>query len=255
MARKAKKDNETPVGKIDHPHPETILIDVGMIDRAEWNPNVMKDRKFNKLVEQIREVGILENIVVRKTEKDRYEVVSGHWRYDAAKVAGYEKVPCVIREDWDDDKAKIQNMRFNVLKGDIDPLKFSKMWDDIAKSYDNEELKALMGFVEDREFERLYIDIKKSLPDEVAGKLDKAKNEIKTVDDLSNIVNELFTKHGDTLDRSYMIFSYGGKEHLYIVMGKELRKKMEFVKEKSSAEDRDINEVMLEMMRDGGTGQ
>lgn len=230
-------------------HKETVIISFDKIDNAEWNPNTMTGTKFDKLIAQIAEVGILENIVVRKTDEDRFEIVSGHQRAAAAKIVGYTDIPCTIKKSWNRSKAVIQNMRFNILKGKIDPLKFTKMFDSLSKEYQPEILKDMMGFEEEAEFDRLYIQLRKELPDELKDKLDKSKNEIKTVDDLSNIINKLFSEYGGTLERSYMVFSYGGKEHLYISMNKQLRKKMEFIKEKSDAENRDINDVMMEAMK------
>lgn len=241
------KDNSDKDDKLKK-HGKTVIIPLDKIDGAEWNPNTMSGAKFDRLVAQIAEEGVLENIVVITKEDDRFLIISGHKRAAAARVAGYKDIPCRIKKGWDYGKTVIQNMRFNILKGKIDPLKFTKAFNSLSKEYQPGVLKDMMGFEDETEFERLYIQLREDLPPELQKKLDESKSEIKTVEDLSNIINKIFSEYGDTLERSYMVFSYGGREHLYIVMDKKLRKKMEFIKEKSSAEGRNINEVMLEDM-------
>ena len=55
----------------------------------------------------------------------------------------------------------------------------------------------------------------------------KAKGEIKTVDQLSNILNEMFAKYGDDLKYGFMVFEFGGKTHYWIKMNNKLKKKMQ----------------------------
>jgi len=62
----------------------------------------------------------------------------------------------------------------------------------------------------------LIDDARKSLPPEMRKEFDKAKEEIKTVDDLSLVLNRLFTKYGSTLPYHYMIMDFGGKEHIWV---------------------------------------
>ena len=65
------------------------------------------------------------------------------------------------------------------------------------------------GFAEEAEFKRLIAQTAKMLPDkELQEKFKEAAQEIKTVDGLSKLLNEMFTKYGDTLPHGYMIFDY-----------------------------------------------
>lgn len=59
-----------------------------------------RDDKLQDLAESIRQNGILEPIIVRPYEKPDgtcYEILAGHNRTNAAKLAGLEKVPCIIK--------------------------------------------------------------------------------------------------------------------------------------------------------------
>lgn len=64
------------------------------------------DEQLTPLVQSIGKYGILEPLIVRKTEKEKYQIVSGHNRLNAAKRLGFERVPVVVRE-LDDEQADI----------------------------------------------------------------------------------------------------------------------------------------------------
>ncbi len=70
---------------------------------TELRPNPYQPRKhFNKvaieeLAASIKEHGILQPLIARKSIKG-YEIVAGERRYRAAKEAGLEKVPAVVRQ-------------------------------------------------------------------------------------------------------------------------------------------------------------
>ena len=52
--------------------------------------------RLNDMVESIREHGILNPVIVLKTD-DGYEMLSGHNRANAAKIAGLSEVPAIIK--------------------------------------------------------------------------------------------------------------------------------------------------------------
>ncbi len=79
-------------------------IDVDKLHDFSNHPfKVSDDEKMEELTESIRERGVLLPILVRKTNDEEYEIISGHRRTHAARLAGIEKVPVIIRELSDDD--------------------------------------------------------------------------------------------------------------------------------------------------------
>ncbi len=66
-------------------------------------PNPKQPRKnfdeqtLNELAESLKSVGLLQPLVVRPLDKDRYELIAGERRWRAAQLAGLENVPVVIR--------------------------------------------------------------------------------------------------------------------------------------------------------------
>ena len=82
---------------------------------------------ISELIESIKQVGVLEPLIVRPAPHDRYEVIVGNRRYNAAKKAGLSKVPCIVRE-MDDEEAMITSLTENIQRGDISE-------EEIAKTY------------------------------------------------------------------------------------------------------------------------
>ena len=208
-------------------------INVDCLIPDEENPNVQKDAVFNSLVENIQEIGMVEPLMVAPAYDEegariagKYRIVSGHHRYEACKLLDYVEVPCVVQEDFDEDMQKFQLVRMNMLRGKLDPVKFTQLYTRMADKYGEELVKHAMALVDEDAFNKLFIDVKKEMPKEIQDKLEDARDDIKTVDDLSRILNSLFSRYGDTLHQNFMVFSYGGKTHLWVTMSKELKDKL-----------------------------
>ena len=81
---------------------------------------VLDDEKMDELVDSIKENGILTPVIVRKDRDDLYEMISGHRRLHAAKIAGLETIPAIIKE-MDDDEAVIYMVDSNLQREEILP--------------------------------------------------------------------------------------------------------------------------------------
>ena len=84
------------------------------------------DEKLRELTDSIREHGVLMPVLVRPMASGGYEIISGHNRVEAAKLAGLDKVPVTIRE-MDDDLATIAMVDSNLRQRDI-LLPSEKAW-------------------------------------------------------------------------------------------------------------------------------
>lgn len=81
---------------------------------------VIDDEKMQELVESIKTNGVLTPVLVRPLGMDTYEMISGHRRMHAAKLAGLEKIPTIIRE-MTDDEAVICMVDANVQREELLP--------------------------------------------------------------------------------------------------------------------------------------
>jgi ParB family transcriptional regulator, chromosome partitioning protein len=77
--------------------------------------------KLEELASSIREHGVLQPLVVRILTGGQHEIVAGERRWRAAKLAGLESVPCVIRE-LTDHQARLVNATENLAREDLNPL-------------------------------------------------------------------------------------------------------------------------------------
>tara|TARA_B100000927_G_scaffold291625_1_gene294924 strand:+ start:2670 stop:3575 length:906 start_codon:yes stop_codon:yes gene_type:complete len=96
-------------------------IVISEIVPSPWQPRKIFDEEpLNDLVLSIKEHGILQPLVVRKTN-DKYELVAGERRWRAAQLASLKKVPIVLIEV-DDKKALEIALVENLQREDLNPI-------------------------------------------------------------------------------------------------------------------------------------
>jgi len=88
---------------------------------------VRDDEDMQKLVDSIRENGVLTNLTVRRRAEGGYEIISGHRRFHAAQQAGLDKVKVQVR-DIDDDQAIIDMVDSNIQREHISPMEKAKAY-------------------------------------------------------------------------------------------------------------------------------
>ena len=88
---------------------------------------VRDDEDMQKLVDSIRESGVLTNLTVRRRAEGGYEIISGHRRFHAAQRAGLESVKVQVREI-DDDQAIISMVDSNIQREHISPMEKARAY-------------------------------------------------------------------------------------------------------------------------------
>jgi len=78
------------------------------------------------MVTSIKEMGVISPIVIRPKEGDRYEILSGHNRVNAAKLAGHAKVPVVIKEGLSEEEASLIVTETNLMQRSFSDLSYSE---------------------------------------------------------------------------------------------------------------------------------
>ncbi|MBE7048465.1 MAG: ParB/RepB/Spo0J family partition protein [Ruminococcaceae bacterium] len=94
---------------------------------AEQPFKVLMDDSMTELAESIRQSGVLSPIVVRPHKDGGYEILSGHRRVEASKIAEKSEVPAVIK-DLDDDTATILLVDSNLQREHILPSEKAKAY-------------------------------------------------------------------------------------------------------------------------------
>lgn len=225
---------------------EIIKIKIEDLLPTEENPNVMPDNKFNILVKTIEEVGFDQPLKVWwNEEKKKYEIVKGNHRYWALKILNKTEIECVVGQYKTREEMLKDMVQDNIVKGKLDPLKFTKLYETISQKYGKDVTREMFGFLEESEMKRLYKEMKEALPEELRAKLEEAKDEIKTIDDLSIVLNRIFTDYGDTLTFNFMVFDYmKGGEILYIKASEANWNKIKEISKYCLDNKKDINEVI-----------
>lgn len=236
---------------------DIVMLPIDKLVEHPENPNFMLDGQFNKLNQNIEEVGMVENLQVAKNSDGTFTVIGGHHRMRAAKLQGYQELPCVILEDLEEgkdkweDKRRFQLLRMNIIRGKIDPLKFTDMFNQLEDKYEREVLREMFGFWDERSFNTVYKQIKDALPPELQKELEKSKKEIKTIEDLARILNKMFNEYGSTLDYGFMWFSYGGQEHFMLQMDNRLYKICKKIQEVCETKKTSANDILAEIIKNG----
>ena len=88
---------------------------------------VRDDEDMQKLVDSIKENGVLTNLTVRRRAEGGYEIISGHRRFHAAQLAGLEMIKVQVR-DIDDDQAIIAMVDANIQREHISPMEKAKAY-------------------------------------------------------------------------------------------------------------------------------
>lgn len=96
-------------------------LDINMLQANPLQPRgVMNQESLNELVESIKEQGILEPLVVAKTPAG-YQIIAGERRWRAARIAGFTKVPVVVKETTPQGMLEMSIVE-NVQREDLNPI-------------------------------------------------------------------------------------------------------------------------------------
>jgi ParB family chromosome partitioning protein len=94
---------------------------------------------LEELAHTLREVGMLQPIVVRPAGEGSYEIIAGERRYRAARLAGLDEVPAVVRTTADGDLLT-EALVENIHRADLNPLEeaaaYQQLLDDFGVTHD-----------------------------------------------------------------------------------------------------------------------
>ena len=112
-------------------------VPIHLIDPNPLQPRrVFEAERLQELADSIRSNGIIQPLVVRKAG-DRYQLVAGERRWRAAKLAGLDRVPIVVREIAEDRLLEVTLIE-NIQREDLNPVEtaqaFSSMLSQLGLS-------------------------------------------------------------------------------------------------------------------------
>jgi ParB family chromosome partitioning protein len=90
--------------------------------------------KLAELTESIKENGIIQPLIVTKTSSSEYELVAGERRLEAAKQAGLEKVPVVIRSVSKKEQLQLALIE-NIQREDLNPVEEAIAYNTLVEDF------------------------------------------------------------------------------------------------------------------------
>ncbi len=125
---------------------ETLMVKVDAIRPGRFQPRRRMDQAaIARLAESIRRDGILHPLLVRR-KGGGLELVAGERRLTAAKLAGLEQVPVVVR-DLSDEKALELALIENIQREELNPLEEAEAYQQLIKQFglSQEEVSGRVG--------------------------------------------------------------------------------------------------------------
>jgi ParB family chromosome partitioning protein len=113
-----------------------IPIDM-LVPYREHKFKLYDGERLADMVESIKANGVLTPIIARGLENGNYEILAGHNRVNAAKIAGLTAVPAVIKENLSDDEAKIYVIETNLIQRGFSDLSISEQAAAVAMEYES----------------------------------------------------------------------------------------------------------------------
>jgi ParB family chromosome partitioning protein len=109
--------------------------------RQDFSPDALAE-----LAQSIISQGLIEPLIVRPITKGHYELIAGERRWRAAKLAGLEKVPCLIRE-YTDQQACVLTLVENIQREDLNLIEEANAYRRLTEEfhYHQDEIATLVG--------------------------------------------------------------------------------------------------------------
>lgn len=101
---------------------EMQILSIALVDPSPYQPRESySDKMLDDLAASIKEVGIIQPIIVRPKEDQRYELVAGHRRWLAAARAEKPTIPAIVRPLGDQEAATFSLIE-NLQREDLNPM-------------------------------------------------------------------------------------------------------------------------------------
>jgi len=123
------------IEKEQNPQWGITTLPVNSIKPNRYQPRKTFDpEKLAELTDSIRENGIIQPIIVTKTSSSEYELVAGERRLEAAKQAGLEKVPVVIRSVSEKEQLQLALIE-NIQREDLNPIEEAIAYNTLVEDF------------------------------------------------------------------------------------------------------------------------
>lgn len=146
------KDPENDITSAEDKNADKVVgsiveLDIKAIEVNPYQPRTSFDESaLKELSSSIRELGVIQPITVRKTDFNKYQLVSGERRYRASKMIGLKTIPAYIRIANDQETLEMALVE-NIQRQDLDPIEIALSYQRLLDEIDltQEKLSERIG--------------------------------------------------------------------------------------------------------------
>jgi ParB family chromosome partitioning protein len=110
------------LGDSEAPRDTLATLSVGRIRPGKYQPRTrMGQEALAELAASIKSQGLIQPVLVRPVDRDRYELIAGERRWRAAQMAGLQEIPALVREV-PDEAALAMSLIENIQRENLNPL-------------------------------------------------------------------------------------------------------------------------------------
>lgn len=118
-----EKENSSVILPVDEN--SVVLLPIEKLKASVYQPRkAFDEEKLNELASSIKEHGLLEPLLVKKSQDDLYEIICGERRYRACKLANLSSIPCLIRDDLELNGYAVALIE-NIQREDLNPVEMA----------------------------------------------------------------------------------------------------------------------------------
>ncbi len=99
-----------------------LMLDLDLLQSGKYQPRKdMSPEALEELAESIKSQGVIQPIVVRKVDAEKYEIIAGERRWRASQIAQLDKVPCIVKQVPDESAVAIALIE-NIQREDLNAM-------------------------------------------------------------------------------------------------------------------------------------
>jgi len=110
-------------------------LEIDAIIPNRYQPRkVFKIPELDELAASLKEKGVLQPVMVRRSDGGRFELIAGERRWRAARIAGLKKIPAVIQDATDGEAVELALIE-NLQREDLNPIETAKAYRRLTEEF------------------------------------------------------------------------------------------------------------------------
>lgn len=107
------------------------------------------DNGIRELAASVKAQGVVEPVLVRRVDGERFELIAGERRWRAAGLAGRTRIPAIVREATPSESLQLA-LTENLMRKDLNPLEAARAYQQLMRDFDLTQDQIAQGVGKDR---------------------------------------------------------------------------------------------------------